>query len=88
MRYDITQGYLRKEGGGLAAQRGVLCRKLVVAGKRGGAGLGWGVRRKAGGRQQQYRESRAGQSGPRRRGKGVGRARQGRRNEHGSGSGR
>ena len=42
MQYDITQGYLRKEGGGLVAQRGVLRRGPVGAGKRGrdGAGLG------------------------------------------------
>ena len=42
MRYNITQGYLRKEGGGLVAQRGALHRKPVGTGKRGwdGAGVG------------------------------------------------
>ena len=38
MRYDITQGYLRREEGGLVAQRGALRRELVGAGKRGRGG--------------------------------------------------
>ena len=86
IRYGITQGYPRKEGGGLVAQRGVLRRGPVGAGKRGRDGAGVGVRRKAGGRPQYGREARAGQCVPLRRGKRVGRARQGRGNEHGSGS--
>ena len=41
MRYGITQGYLRKGGGGLVAQRGALHREPVGTGRRG-VGWGWG----------------------------------------------
>ena len=41
-RYDITQGYLQKEEGGLVVRRGVLCRGLVHGRWQEGAGRGWG----------------------------------------------
>ena len=41
MRYDITQGYLRKEGGGLVVRRGALvCRGRWALARGGGTGLG------------------------------------------------
>ena len=52
MRYDAgTRGYLRKEGGGLGAQRGTLRREPVGAGKRGRGGAGIGGPKK--GRKQE-----------------------------------
>ena len=51
LRCDITQGYLRKEGAG-QVMKGVCCtggRWALARG--GGAGVGWGAGRRAGGRQ-------------------------------------
>ena len=42
LRYDITQGYLRKEGAGQVTKEGVLHRGAVGASKRGRAGVGVG----------------------------------------------
>ena len=42
LRYDVTQGYLRKEGAGQVRKEGVLHRGLVGASKRGWARVGVG----------------------------------------------
>ena len=47
LRYDITQGYLRKEGAGQVMKEGVLHRGQVGASKRGRAGVGVGGRKKS-----------------------------------------
>ena len=47
LRYDVTQGYLRKEGAGQVRKEGVLHRGLVGASKRGRAGAGGGGQKKS-----------------------------------------
>ena len=47
LRYDITQGYLQKEGAGQVGKEGVLHRGMVGASKRGRAGVGGGGRKKS-----------------------------------------
>ena len=47
LRYDVTQGYLRKEGAGQVRKEGVLHRGPVGASKRGRAGAGGGGQKKS-----------------------------------------
>ena len=47
LRYDVTQGYLRKEGAGQVRKEGVLHRGPLGASKRGRAGAGGGGQKKS-----------------------------------------
>ena len=75
MRYDVAQGYLQKEGGGLVAKMGVPRRGPVGASKRGQDGAGVGVGRNARGRQQYHLGTSTRHGGPLRRRRGAGRVR-------------